>query len=52
MANRIIIPFGILNIGHGSIDCLTFTKNDRILTSKSSKIAKRSRKKVIRDPAG
>lgn len=52
MANKLIIPFGILNIGYGSIDCLTFTKNDRILVSKSSRIAKRSRKKIPRDPAG
>lgn len=52
MANRFIIPFGILNAGHGSIDFLTFTKNSRIMVNKSSKIAKRSRKKIVRDPAG
>lgn len=52
MANRIIIPFGILNIGYGSIDCLTFANNGRVMLSKSSKISKRSRKQVSRDPAG
>ena len=52
MANKLIIPFGILDAGYGSINYLTFTKNGRIMASKSSKISKRSRKKVIRDPAG
>lgn len=52
MANKIIIPFGILNHGYGSIDCLTYAMNGRIMASKSSKISKRSRKKVTRDPAG
>lgn len=52
MASKFVIPFGILNAGHGSIDCLTFSNNGRIMASKSSKIAKRSRKQVIRDPAG
>lgn len=52
MANKIIIPFGILNHRYGSIDCLTFSNNGRIMASKSSKIAKRSRKQIIRDPAG
>lgn len=52
MANKIIIPFGILNHGYGSIDCLTFAKNGRIMASKSSEIAKRSRKQTYIDPAG
>lgn len=52
MANRLIIPFGILNSGIGSIDCLTCSNNGQIIASKSSKISKRSRKKVTRDPAG
>lgn len=52
MVSKIVIPLGVLNAGYGSIDCLTFTKNGRILVSKSSKIAKRSRKKIPRDPAG